>query len=264
MKKAQIRLLVCLFVCALLPAAVEALTAHVYAQQRVVRIKPSPLFKLVRERLEKQPAISDEELADFANRLLAENGHDYQFDVCEFIRLIPQRTSAQTPSQYRFQMTQVNGNKVRLQIDGDAISDGMCGECFFAFPSSNVTKAEILLQLEGRRYSLKRPRLFSLDEMSLVDASMRRVLRTWEVPHQSVPLGISADGTRLYIETELERLALEIAPSGISFKARSRVEIQNGEEVAEHPKDPKNAYLGFMRFGSGKKSYIIRYSAPCT
>jgi hypothetical protein len=140
----------------------------------------------------------------------------------------------------------------------------MCGECFFAFPSLSVTKAEILLLLKGRQYRLKRPRLFGLDEMSLVDGSMKRVLRTWEVPYQSAPIGISADGTRLYIETEFDRLALEIAPSGVSFKPRSRVEIQNGKAVQGQTRDPKNAYLAFMRFGSGKKSYVIRYSSPCT
>jgi hypothetical protein len=127
-----------------------------------------------------------------------------------------------------------------------------------------VTRAEILLLLKGKQYRLKRPRLYKLDEMSLDDASMKRVIRTWEVPQQSVPLGISADGTRLYMNTEAERLALEISQTGISFKALSRVEIQNGVDVDKHPMDKKNAYLAFMKFTSGRKSYIVRYSAPCT
>jgi hypothetical protein len=265
MKKAQRRWAVCLLLCAsLLLGTEEALIERVHGQQRAIIISSSPLTGLLRERLEKQPGITDEALADYANALLSRTGFDYQFDVCEFLRLIPQKNAAQTPSRYRFQMTQVDGRRLTLQIGGDAVSDGMCGECFFALPSLGVKKAEIVLLIKERRYRLKRPRLFGLDEMSLVDGSMKRVLRTWEVPYQSIPLGISPDGTRLYIETEFDRLALEIAPSGISFKARSRVEIQNGQEITGRPRDPDNAYLGFMRFRSAKRSYIVRYSAPCT
>jgi hypothetical protein len=234
------------------------------AQQRVVKISQSPLVKMLRDRMDQEPRLSEEEEEDYANRLLSQYGFDYQFDVCEFIKLIPQKKPTQGPSQYRFQMTRADGGKVRLETGGDAISDGMCGECFFSFPAQRVTKAEIVLQLQGERYRLRRPRLFNLDKMTLVDGSMKRALRTWEVPYQSVPLGISADGMRLYLETEFERLALEIAPSGISFKSRSRVEIQNGKEVTGRPRDPNNAYLGFMRFSKGRQSYIIRYSAPCT
>lgn len=221
-------------------------------------------MKMLRDRLKQQPRTSEQELADYANSLLAQNGFDYNFDVCEFLKLISQKNSTQTSSQYQFQMTQVDGRKVTLQIGGVAVYDGMCGECFFALPSLSVTKKEIILLVKGKQYSLKRPRLFGLDEVSLVDSTMKRVLRTWEVPQQSIPLGISEDGTRLYIATELDQLALEIAPSGISFTPLARVQIKNGEDLKRTPKDPANAYLAFTRFRSGKKSFILRYSAPCT
>ena len=37
-----------------------------------------------------------------------------------------------------------------------------------------------------------------------------------------------------------------------------------GKEIEDHPTDPKNAYLTFIRFSAGDKTYIIRFSAPCT
>jgi hypothetical protein len=264
-ERAALKWLPIILLCAFLLAAVEAPRARSLDEQRVVRITPSLLMKMVRDRVEREPGMSDGVLAAYANGLLSQKGFDYQFDVCEFIRLLPQkRRAVEPPPSYRFQLTQASGGKIAFEIGNDDVSDGMCGECFFAFPSLGVTGREILLLLGGRQYRLRRPSLFRLDEMSLVDSSMKRVLRTWEVPYQSMPLGISADGTHLYISTELDRLALEIAPSGLSFKATSQIEVRDGKEVEKHPRDPGNAYLGFMRFRSGQRSYIIRYSAPCT
>jgi hypothetical protein len=56
-----------------------------------------------------------------------------------------------------------------------------------------------------------------LDEAALVDGTMTKVLRTWQLPYQSVPVGISPDGTKLYVEFyehELDALVLELLEDG--------------------------------------------------
>ena len=122
----------------------------------------------------------------------------------------------------------------------------------------------------GHRYQLKRPPEFGLDEAELVDEAMRKVLRTWQLPYQNIPVGISPDGTKLYLEfytdDELDALVLELSENGrAQFKARRDVDLQRKSEwVENHPKDPLNDYLSFIRFYAGRKSYVIKFSAPCT
>jgi hypothetical protein len=97
---------------------------------------------------------------------------------------------------------------------------------------------------------------------------MRRVLRTWQLPYETVPLGISLDGTKLYLDfwqVEIDSLALEVSTDGsIAFRDRSKLHQTKGEEVKDHPKDPNNSYLSFIRFQVGDKNYIVKYFAPCT
>jgi hypothetical protein len=43
---------------------------------------------------------------------------------------------------------------------------------------------------------------FRLEEIELVDETMKRVTRKWEVPNETYPVGISADGRTLYLPVE--------------------------------------------------------------
>src|SRR5262245_1311422 len=49
---------------------------------------------------------------------------------------------------------------------------------------------------------LKRPVEFRLEEIELVDETMKRVIRKWEVPNETFPIGVSADGRILYLPVE--------------------------------------------------------------
>jgi hypothetical protein len=107
--------------------------------------------------------------------------------------------------------------------------------------------------------------------MSLVDETMEKRLRTWEVPRHSIPIGVSEDGTKIYLdlgykfeETVSDKLVLEVSETGLAIRAANEVNVQEGEWIENHPTDPKNAYLSFERFRVGDRSYIIRFTAPCT
>jgi hypothetical protein len=59
-----------------------------------------------------------------------------------------------------------------------------------------------LAVLDGKKYLLKRPVEFRLEEIELVDETMKRVIRKWEVPNETFPIGVSADGRILYLPVE--------------------------------------------------------------
>lgn len=146
----------------------------------------------------------------------------------------------------------------------------MCSECFFQIPALQVTKEEILVLADGRQYSLRRPQTFNLGEAELVDDSLQNVLRTWQLPFQTVPVGISPEGSKLYVEfyegQAPDDLVLELSEDGkLQFRSRKGVDLKGeGEWIENYPKDPDNDYLSFMRFRARNRNYIVKFIAPCT
>jgi len=221
----------------------------------------------------RQPGISVKELAAHGNSLIARKGFDYDFNVCEivensqpFARVANDDGSATVT--YNYPLRQADGQRINFRLVSDDFG-APCGECFFAIPALRVTKRDVLAVAVGGTYRLKRPASFRLDEADLVDETLKKVSRTWQLPYQTVPVGISPDGRRLYVdfynEYMLDELVLEVSEDGrLQFKVRKDVIEREGEEIKNHPTDPHNAYLGFMRFRSGGKSYVIRFSWPCT
>ena len=238
-------------------------------QTRVVNVSESNVLSAVADRKKKHPAITPAELSLYANELLQQRGFDYDFDVCD---ILPRRKRMSTADSLtaRHQLSLTNGERATFAFRIDNLQDALCGECFTPLPSLQVTKHEILLLAGGKRYRVRRPPSFTLDEMDLVDSTMKKVLRTWQVPFQTIPVGISADGTKLYLEFwqfgELDDLVLELSADGIpAFRARSEAGLQSeGEWIENFPKDFKNAYLAFKRFKAGNKNYIIKFITPCT
>ncbi len=128
--------------------------------------------------------------------------------------------------------------------------------------------------LGGKQYRLRRPASFDLDEMDLVDETMRKVVHRWTMPFENFPLGVSADGTTVYLPAwnpdggmspGSKPIYLGVSESGVRFEAvGDLLSLQSGVWLDDHPTDPENSYLSFMRFRLSNKSYIIRFSAPCT
>ena len=121
--------------------------------------------------------------------------------------------------------------------------------------------------------------------MELVDETMKRVIRKWETPDETFPIGISADGRTLYLPVEFTESdhdasmwllwqqgkksypssVLAISPTGIRFEVAAKALAgQESEDILDFPKDPDNAYLGYKRFRVKGKTHIIRFSYPCT
>jgi hypothetical protein len=265
-------------ICALALAGVasarrEAGALAASEQKHLPKIIPSSLLSLVAREIREHPGMSPKEAAAYANTLLPHVGFNYHFDLCEIIGKragdgsFPDTTS---PKTYLLPMTQTGGRRITFRIENE-YPEGLCGVCFFRIACLNVTKRDMLVVSKGRRYRLKRSKQMALDEMSLVDNSMKRALRTWQIPYQGVPVGISQDAKKLYLdlrgdgESDLfKQFVLEISETGLRIAARDEVNVKAGEWIEQHPTDPRNAYLSFMRFRAGDQSYIVRFSGPCT
>lgn len=237
-----------------------------------IKIVPANLFAELEKKMTAEPNIQPATLAKYGNDLLAKKGLDFQFDLCEFLAQHngnrPSRLAPAKARSYKLPMTQTGGRQVILEtrLDSEGGS-GACGECFVSIPATRVTTKEIELVAGGKKYVLLRPRSFFLDEIDLVDQSMRKVQRTWH--YNGVPWSVSSDGTKLYFEIYFEsgaaNVILELSEAGaMRILPRDELKLPKGEEVQQHPSDPNNAYLGFLRFHSGGKSLILRFSWPCT
>lgn len=76
---------------------------------------------------------------------------------------------------------------------------------------------------------------------------------------------LAAYANELLYDTELSDLALEVSSDGtVAFRDRAALGLKEGTWIENFPKDPNNEYLSFMKFEVGNKTYIIRFTAPCT
>ena len=245
-----------------------AILVRAQAPPRVVKVSRSDILSHVAEHKKKQPGITTKELAAYANELLGKRGFDYDFNADDIVLSAHDRksTAMSVPVQYRVSLT--DGAKRTLKLELSNPQYALCGEHSVSIPSRLVNKREIHLIADGKTYRVRRPAAFLLEEVELVDANLK-ALRRWEMPYQSVPIGISVDGTKLYLdfytEYELDDLILELSEGGrLAFRDRAALDLKEGTWLENFPKDPNNSYLSFKKFEVANKTYIIRFTAPCT
>ena len=278
MLASRLRILALLTCVLLLPAA------HAPAQPRTVSRRPraaaaarvvaADIFDAMYFRERADSDITAAALAAYANSLVARRGLDFSFDACEVVSANknprPAREVSELSVAYSYTLPRAGGGRVNLRLISEAAGPGggVCGECFFYIPALRVTRREMLVVASGRRYLLERPAGFLLHEVSLVDESRRRVIRSWQLPFQNIPLGLSADRTKLYVplptfvgEEWDDKLALELSGAGVRFVARERLNLPKHEWLTGGPKRDDTS---LMRYGEGAGSYVLRFTDPCT
>jgi len=235
-------------------------------------LKPSNIIEEVKRRKALHPALSAAGLARYANALLARAGFDYDFDVCE-IFMRPELAAAMSGETlgtltFRYRMVTLDGRGLMFGVVTDD-RGGPCSECFLHVAALRVTKGEMYVVAGGVTYGLKRPASFALDEAHLVDADLKKILRTWQLPYQTIPAGVSPDGRSLYVDfyedSGLGELVLEISNEGRPrFRVRREVVSVEGEWIEERPPDSLDDYPSFRRFRSGSRTHVVRFNGPCT
>ncbi len=239
-------------------------------------LKSSNLIEAVKQRKSHGPALSPAGLARYANELLARGGFDYDFDVCELFppEALPQPGGLRpdgtwTPITLEHRLTRADGRDLTFKLVTDD-RGGMCTECFLTLAALRVTQGEMtVVAADGVTHRLKRPAAFELDEAHLVGSDLKTVLRTWQMPYQTNPAGVSPDGKSIYLDfyesSGLGELVLELSDDGRPrFRVRREVVSAEGEWIEEHPPDTLDDSPSFMRFRAGGRTHVIRFSGPCT
>jgi hypothetical protein len=238
-------------------------------------VRPSNVLSYLANRLNNEPNIDPKDLAAIGNKIIEEKGFDYQFNACDVVNRNPPKPDPgfePREETWEYSLTLTGGKKIDVKfiiIEGPG-SGGMCAECFFPLPTQGVTERQMLLVADGIQYRVKRPRSFDLDQAWLMDNQMKKKLRTWQLPYQLGPEGISPDGTKLYYgfygESLKKSLVLELSEDGSTrFRPRSEVDLSDpGEYIVDYPKAQNVGDLTFVRFRVAGKSYIVKYTSPCT
>ena len=250
---------------------------------------PPKLEEEVQRFIEKRPRLSAEKITAYANSVLQRSGYLYEFEIRDLIQnnklqlVDSERNVDDVEKLYLIPFDLEGGARRSFQMFVSLV--GQCGENFVYLPAFNVTSQNIFAVLDGAKYSFKRPAGFLLDEMELVDETLKREIRKWEVPDQTWPVGISVDGQTLYLpiwftksdsnanawllwkmgKKSYPASVLAISPKGIRFEVAAKALAgQESEDILDFPEDPNNGYLGYKRFRVKGKTYIIRFSKPCT
>lgn len=225
-----------------------------------------------KERAESE--IAPAALAAYGNRLVARRGLDHIFDACAVLRADrnprPVAGAAESTKVFRLKLRRVVGGELGFLLIADILGEteagATCG-CFFGVPALRVTAREMTVVAGGRPYRVARPAGFFLSEASLVDESLKNVRRTWQLPYEAAPLGLSADRARLYLplpefdgETWDDRLALELSDAGPRFVTRAGLALPPRAETLAAPPGDAAAYT---RFGAGAQSYVLRLRNDC-
>ena len=286
-----------------LPQSVVVLRGHDSAPSSVSRVplrrvRPSYLLRRINRELDRHPSMPISQFVAEANSEIARQGFDYEFEVNGFLSerqvrpLVPLNPNDSQTEPYEFNLTTIQGAEVHLQMDVD-IMEGPCGERYTLIPAVHVTNQEMELVVDSRHYSVKRPSGFGLEQMQLVDEKTKRTLRTWELPFYSEALGVSLDGSTLFllpnfniyaskqavslrpvaasmpmivdlqVANRAPQLILAVSDRGVQFAIKDELIERETSELLDD-RDPNLPYVGYRRFHVGNKSYVVRFQWPCT
>src|SRR5262245_29291326 len=163
---------------------------------------PPKLEEEVQRFIKKRPRLSAEKITTYANSVLQRSGYLYEFEIRDLIQnnkllLVDSERNTDESKLYLMPFGLEGEAPRSFQIWVNLV--GLCDENFAPLSVIKVTSQNISAVLDGQKYLLKRPAGFLLEEMELVDETMKTGIRKWEVPIQTWPVGISADGQTLYL-----------------------------------------------------------------
>jgi len=240
--------------------AVILLAVSILSSQTPIKLAAPTVMDDVRAKLSAEPSIPSQKLADLANKLAARQGYGFGFDPGGFKE---RSVTSGSVKMSRYDLWSTDGK--RLRFIAPERGDHPCGT-WTEFPVGWVKGGAFGLTSDGQVYATRIPRQFGRDDIALVDRSLRKTFRRWDVPMDSTPEAISGDGTKIYLYTELDQLFLEVDSLGKYRYVASNTAglVKNHVDLKKFPKDKKNDYIGYRQFKNGGVSYYIKFSWPCT
>ncbi len=236
-------------------------TTHSHAQTGdLPRLLASSLLEDIEVRAKEKPALSPARLAEFANKQLAVKGFEFHSDPCDAASTATTMKYPAADADTVFHSYDARGTRFLARQPEDA----PCG-CWLGLPVRSISRNGAVLISTIGPLTVRLPEKFLFEEVHLVDSGLRKSIRSWIVPDGGPPDGISADGTKLYIQIGETALFLEIDSNGaLTFVPRNTSgAITKFTDLRRFPKDPDNAYLGYRRFSKGRSSYTLKFSHVC-
>lgn len=239
-----------------------------YLTGGLIKLAPSSISEDLVKYREENPSASGKEVAAYGNRLLPLKGYNYWVDIADLVQKKERETTILTDDLqvFPFSMRLTGEKNVGFLLYVPTYDSCCCGYWYTDFPVTKMTGTAISLVSEGKVYTVDRPGEFGQNEVyALVDIKRpSQDIRKWQVPYETVPEGISADGKKIYVEASVDEIYLEISTDG-TFKFVDRREVRStAGEYYSLPQNPDNAYENIMLFKVDGKEYYIKFNGPCT
>ncbi len=238
-------------------------------------VKASNIIRLIRVKMMGSKGISGKQLANFANELVKREGYDYTFSWEPKGKLNETNLAMAGHDYYPFHhsLTDITGRKHKFQF----LNDDFGHPCFSTIniPVTRVSEREINVISDGREIELKRPKDFYLEEMALVDKTLKKKIRVWKTPIDATPVGISSDGTKIYFDSwefyqnQNEGYAEQPIGLAIELSADGRLRFVDVQDIpsskgVELDHENKYSEITYTKYSVQGKEYVVKSSAPCT
>ena len=249
------------------------------ADYEIPSVKPSNFISEIRKKKKENPNMTAKELADFGNEFIGKYGFDYTFDWIpkgkenEKVLKEFEKGNGEKFYPFVFEFMTVIKKPLKLRLMNNRFDH----PCFnvIDLPTTKVDYKTLTLFIEGKQAEFFRPKDFNSEEIVLVDRSLKKTLRKWNVPIDATPVGISEDGRKIYFEswefyqdttdnlkeTPLN-LAVEVSEDG-ELQLIDKSEIKSGEGIIVTA-DKKDPEIQFKKYKIGSKEFILNFSNPCT
>jgi hypothetical protein len=242
-----------------------------------------PILKEIAKFKREKPDSTEQEVAAYGNEILPRLGFEYDLDLEEIIkRKIKQRQTKPVKVEgddfpyvtFGLDLVSTTGVKKKLVVTAPADSVCCCGYYYTSIPVTKITPKELTVVIDSQEVVIKRPKDFPVvqDYIFGKQEAKPTKLRSWEVPYETYPYGVSSDGLKLYIETEIDGLLLEISENGsLKFATNDSEQIvTNGEDINKLPPPKegeilhKSGEFGLMRYILNDVPYVVEFPYPCT
>jgi hypothetical protein len=218
-----------------------------------------------------------------ANSLLPKYGFAYELDLERIIKnKIKQRKARAVEIEgdgfpyvkFDLEFVTTSGTKKRLAVTAPAEDVCCCGYYYTPIPVTKITPKHLTLVIDTQEVTVMRPADIPVVQEYIFGREQEKPkrLRSWEVPYETYPYGISSNGLKLYVVTEIEELLLEISENGIlKFVPKNHPGIvTEGDDLRKLPAPKvgeilhKSGEFGLMRYVLAGKRYILEFPYPCT
>ncbi len=255
----SIALILSIVVFAVLPRVVQPQNTD------LPKVVPSSLIADLVTLSGKKPGVGLAAIVKFANEKLSTDGYEFEVDPCDIGSMVtPEKYPGENGGVYSI-YTAITRSGKEQKFLADEPHAAPCG-CWLNLPIKSATPKRLVINSETGSFELVVPKELLLEEVDLVDRSLRKSVRTWIVPSGGPPDGISMDGKKLYFRIEEQPLLLEISETGNLriIPRNDKTVIAKFVDLKKFPTDPKNDYLGYRSFSNGKQKFTLKFSHVCT